>query len=184
MCMKRLSFITVVILSLSIFSSAKAVDFTFRLGQGGLFDDRAPEGILGGGQLVLDVKLGKLPIAISIGEEYHKKGPDAIHPYEIEGLFVVNVFYTIPLIKKWKSNVYLGGGTGVIYVPKGGEDTSINERGIMFDLAGGVNVKLFWKIGVYAEGKYIYASKTRDNIKVIDFSNHGALLGLSLNLAW
>ncbi len=162
----------------------RILDVAFRLGQGGYRDNRAEDGKLGGGQLVLDVKLDKLPIIISISQEYYKKSPDAIHPYEIEGLFLANLFYTRRLFKKWKSNVFLGGGAGIVYVPKGGTDTSANERGLMYDLEGGINVKAFWKIGIYGVGKYIYSKKTKNNVKVIDFSNAAVLLGLSLNLAW
>lgn len=159
-------------------------DVAFRLGQGGFRDNRAEDGKLGGGQLVLDVKLDKLPIVISIAQEYYKKSPDAIHPYEIEGLFLANLFYTRRLFKKWKSNVFLGGGAGIVYVPKGETEPDVNERGIMYDLEGGINIKAFWKIGIYGVGKYIYSKKTKNNVNVIDFSNAAVLLGISFNLAW
>jgi len=70
----------ITILSLSIFSSAQAVDISLRLGQGGLRHDSAPDGVLGGGQLALDIKPCKYPIAISISQEYHKKDPVADSP--------------------------------------------------------------------------------------------------------
>jgi len=182
--MKKLLSVVIVVLSLMVFSSAHAVDLTFRLSQGGLRDDRAPDGILGGGQVALDVKLGNLPIVVSIASEYYKKGPIAIHPYEIHGLVVVYVLYTAPLLRKWKSNYYLGGGIGRLEVPKDNENSNAMESGIVFDAAAGINVKVFWKIGIYVEGKYIYSSKTINNIKVIDFSDVGLLVGISLNLGW
>ena len=180
----------ITILSLSIFSSAQAVDVTLRLGQGGLRHDSAPDGVLGGGQLALDVKPCKYPIAISISQEYHKKDPVADSPYEIESLVAVNMLYVATIAKKKPEEEpvvyavgYLGGGVGGLSVPKI-EDPDAMERGVLFDVVCGINIKIFWKIGFYIEGKYIYSSKTIDNIKVIDFNDVGAMVGLSLNLGW
>lgn len=165
-------------------SGARALPVTLRLGQGGLRDERPDDGKLGAGQLALDVKLGKLPIALSVAQEYYKKSPEAEEAYEIQSLVVTNALYVRTPIER-RAKAYLGGGIGVLWVPKGADGAPDEmERGIMFDLAGGVNVRAFWKIGVYIEGKYIYASKTRDGVKVIDFSNGGALVGVSLNLDW
>lgn len=180
----------ITILSLSIFSSAQAVDVTLRLGEGGLRHDSAPDGVLGGGQLALDVKPCKYPIAISISQEYHKKDPVADSPYEIESLVAVNMLYMATIAKKKPEEElvvyavgYLGGGVGGLSVPKI-EDPDAMERGVLFDVVCGINIKIFWKIGFYIEGKYIYSRKTIDNIKVIDFNDVGAMVGLSLNLGW
>ena len=137
---------------------------------------------IGGDQLAVDVKLGERPIAISISQEYHKKDPVPDSSYEIGSLVTVNVLYMTQIIKE-RANVFLGGGIGGLSAPRIG-DPGAMERGFLFDLVGGVNVKLFWKIGVYIEGKYIYCKKTINDIKVIDFSNPGALLGISLNFGW
>ncbi len=171
-------------LILMIFSSVNAVEITLRTSQGGLYDKRASGNSLGGGQATLDVKLGKLPIVLSIAGEYYKNGRDAIHSYEIQGMTVVYVLYTAPLLKNWKSNYYFGPGIGFLRVPKYEENSNATEKGIAFDAAAGINIKAFWKIGFYVEGKYIYSSKTVKNIKVIDFSDVGLLVGISLNLGW
>ena len=34
------------------------------------------------------------------------------------------------------------------------------------------------------EGKYIYSSKTRNNVKVIDFIDFGLPVGISYNFGW
>jgi hypothetical protein len=182
--MKKLFGITVVAICLNLFSNARAVDFAIRLGQGGLSDDRAPDGALGGGQLALDIKLEELPIAISISQEYYKKSAEATHPYEINGMVVIYVLYVTPLTKKWKSDVYGGCGIGLLYVPKGEGDSDEMERGVVYDGALGINARVFKKMGLYAEGKYVYSSKTVNDVKVIDFSDFGLLLGISLNFAW
>lgn len=174
--------IVLAVLILMTFSSVHAVEITLRTSQGGLYDKRASGNALGGGQVALDVKLGKLPVVVSIAGEYYKKGRDAIYSYEIQGMTVVYVLYTAPLLKNWKSNYYFGPGIGFLRVPK--YDSNATEKGIAFDAAAGINIKAFWKMGVYVEGKYIYSSKTVKNIKVIDFSDVGLLVGISLNLGW
>lgn len=78
---------------------------------------------------------------------------------------------------------YLGGGIGWLDVPKIGNPDAV-ERGALSDVVCGVNIRAFWKIGFYIEGKYIYCSKTTDGVKVIDFSDVGAMVGISLNLGW
>ena len=188
--MKKFLAAAVAVLSLGAFSSAQAVDIALRLGQGGLRHDSAPDGVLGGGQLALDIKLGKHPIAISISQEYHKKDPIADCSYEIDSLVATNVLYVATVARKKAEKkpvgytvAYLGGGVGWLDVPKVGNPDAM-ERGILFDVVCGINVKAFWKIGVYIEGKYIYSSKTTDNVKVIDFSDLGAMVGISFNFGW
>ena len=185
---KKFLVAVVAVLSLGAFSSAQAVGVTLRLGQGGLRHDRAPDGVLGGGQLALDIKLDKHPIAISISQEYHKKDPVADSPYEIDRLVAANALYMATVAKKKPEERavvyavgYLGGGIGWLDVPKIGNPDAM-ERGAMFDIACGVNIRAFWKIGFYIEGKYIHSSKTTDNVKVIDFNDIGAMVGISFNL--
>ena len=187
---KKFLVATVAVLSLGAFSGAQAVGVTLRLGQGGLRDNRAPDGVLGGDQLALDIKLGERPIAISISQECHKKDPVADSPYEIDSLVAVNALYMVTVARKKSQEkavgytvAYLGGGIGWLDAPKVG-NTDVMERGTMFDVVCGINIKAFWKIGFYIEGKYIYSSKTTDSVKLIDFSDVGAMVGISLNLGW
>ncbi len=180
--MKKLLSVIVLMLVMIVLSNVQAVDITIRTSQGGLHDKRAPENSLGGGQVALDVKLNNLPIVLSLAGEYYKKGRDAIEPYEIQGMTVIYVLYTAPIFKNWKSNYYFGPGIGFMRVPK--VNSNSTEKGIAFDAAAGINIKAFWKIGIYAEGKYIYSSKTVNNIKVIDFSDVGLSIGFLLNFGW
>lgn len=180
--MKKLLCVIILMLVLIVLSRTHAVDITIRTSQGGLYDKRASENALGGGQVALDVKLNNLPIVLSLATEYYKKCPDAIHSYEIQGMTVIYVLYTAPILKNWRSNYYFGPGIALMEVPK--ENSNSMEKGIAFDAAAGINIKAFWKIGVYAEGKYIYSSKTVNNEKVIDFSDVGLLVGFSLNFGW
>jgi hypothetical protein len=188
--MRKFLAVVVAILSLSVVFSAQAVDVSLRLGQGGLRHDSAPDGVLGGGQLALDIKLGKHPIAVSISQEHHKKDPVADSPYEIDSLTAANMLYIATVAKKKPEEKpvvyavgYLGGGIGRLGVPKIRNPDAM-ERGVVFDVVCGINVNAFWKIGFYIEGKYIYSSKTTDSVKVIDFSDFGGMVGISLNLGW
>ena len=188
--MKRNFTLVVAVLIVCVFSNAHAVGLTVRFGGGLLFDDRAEDGVLGGGQLAADVRLAKIPLAFQLAGEYWSKG-SLEHPYEIESYEVFNVLlfghigrvmsclFTKPVVRT-SDYVYLGGGAGRISVPKI-DDPDERERGIAYDAVCGANVGIFWKLGLFAEGKYIYCSKTTDNVEVIDFSDLGFLLGVSLN---
>ncbi len=188
--MKKNFTVVVIILLLCIPSSAHAVGLGVRFGMGGLWEDQAPHGVLGGGQLALEIRLQPIPIAFQLGSEYWNTG-SLENPYEIESYEAVRVLltkqiaslmsflFTQPVVRK-TDYLYLGAGIGRISVPKI-EDPDERERGIAYDIVGGAHVGIFWKLGLFAELKYLYSSKTTNDIKVIDFSNFGTLLGISLN---
>ncbi|MGA1870658.1 MAG: hypothetical protein ACMUJM_19160 [bacterium] len=165
----------------NILSKEKKIYFTLRLGQGGFSDDRSDLGVLGGGQIALDIKSHKFPIAISISSEYYTNSPNPTHSYEIADLTAYNLLYMTKPFKHERVNVFLGGGFGWLQVPKGEEEPAARVQGFLYNLEAGINVRLFWKIGFYCIGKYLYAQKERNNIKVIDFSEHIFLLGLTFN---
>jgi len=162
-------------------SKKKKVYFTIRLGQGGFRDDRSPIGKLGGGQLTLDIKPSKYPIALSISNEYYTNSADPTHSYEIAGLIAVNLLYMTKLFKSERTNFFVGGGIGGLEVPKGENESDEMEQGILFNMEAGGNVRVFWKIGLYGIGKYLYAMKEVENIKVINFSEWIVLLGITFN---
>jgi len=149
------------------------------LGQGGLWEDRAPDGKLGGDQLAMDVKLDGFPIAVSVFQEFHTKDPVADSSYEIGSLVAINALYMTQVIKE-RANVFIGGGIGRLSAPSI-VDPETMETGSLYNFVGGINVKAFWKIGFYIEGKYIYASKTTNNVSVIDFNDFGFMVGISFN---
>ena len=162
-------------------SNKKKVYFTIRLGQGGFKDDRSPIGKLGGGQIALDIKPSKYPIALSISNEYYTNSPDPTHSYEIAGLIAVNLLYMTKLFKSGRTNFFIGGGIGGLEVPKGENDSDEIEKGIVYNMEVGVNVRVFWKIGFYGIGKYLYARKEINNVKVINFSERIILLCITFN---
>ena len=159
----------------------KKVYFTIRFGQGGFRDDRSPIGKLGGDQLTLDIKPVKFPVAVSISGEFYTNSPDPTHSYEIAGLTSINLLYMTKLLKSERTNVFMGGGIGRLEVPKGENEPDAMVKGILYNVEAGINVRLFWKIGFYGVGKYLYAQKKNNNIKVIDFSECIVLLGFTIN---
>ena len=167
--------------AISSATKEKKVYFTIRWGQGGFRDNRSEIGKLGGGQLTLDIKPEKYPVAISISGEYYTNSPDPTHSYEIAGLTVINLLYMTKPFKSERANVFMGGGIGRLEVPKGENEPDAVVKGTMYDIEAGVNVRLFWKIGFYGIGKYLYAQKKNNSIKVIDFSECIVLLGFTLN---
>jgi hypothetical protein len=177
--MKKL-IIIIFILSMAVFSHAHVADLTLRLGQGGFNDDRSPQGILGGGQVTLDIKPVKYPFAISLTTEYYTNSANPTHSYEIAGLLAINLLYMKKPFKTERVNVFLGGGLGRLEVPKDDKPDD-REIGIVYNLEAGINVRAFWKIGFYGITKYLYAQKEKNNIKVIDFSEFIVLLGITLN---
>ncbi|UCF71698.1 MAG: hypothetical protein JSW49_05355 [candidate division WOR-3 bacterium] len=183
-------FVIVITLIACVSSSANAAGLTVRFGGGMLYDERPPDGTLGGGQLALEIRMNRLPLAFQAASEYWSKG-SLEYPYEIESYTAAKVLlvgyvgkmlsflYTRPVDIK-TAYVYLGGGAGMIRVPKIDRPNE-RETGLAFDAIFGANIRLIWKLGIFAEGKYLYSTKTSNDVKVIDFSDFGFLVGLSLN---
>ncbi len=180
---KFLSLIIVFFLSNQLFSQEK-IDLTIRLGQGGFTDDRSPIGKLGGGQLALDIKPRNIPIAISVSNEYYTNSADPTHSYEIATLTAVNILYMKKVSKTERVKLFVGGGIGWLDVPKDTDESDAMNRGIVYNIEGGINIRAFWKIGFYGIYKYLYAQKEVNNVKVIDFSEHIVLLGLTFNFSF
>ena len=72
----------------------KSIYFNIRLGQGGFYDDRSHLGKLGGGQVAIDIKVKRLPFAISYTMEYYTNSADPIHTYKIAGWGALNCLTT------------------------------------------------------------------------------------------
>ncbi|MCK5134389.1 MAG: hypothetical protein KAR19_01275 [Bacteroidales bacterium] len=153
-------------------ASEKKIYFTIRYGQGGFKDERSPIDKLGGGQLALDIKPGKLPLALTISTEYYTNSADPTNTYEISGLVAVNCSYSKYLLKSQRLNVFAGAGLGRLIVPHG---TDASTKGMLFDIEAGFNMRLLWNFGLYGAYKYLYADKE----KLINFSEHIILVGIS-----
>lgn len=169
--------------SVDIHQPEKILDFTLRLGQGGFRDSRSPIGKLGGGQLALDIRPHRYPVALSLSGEYYTNGPAPTHPYEIADLTVVNLLYMTQIFNSERMTFFLGGGIGRLEVPKGESEPDEMVHGTVYNLEAGVRVRLFWRLGMYGVGKYLYANKTMHDMTVIDFSEGIVLLGLTLNFS-
>ncbi|MCK4922823.1 MAG: hypothetical protein KAS71_17340 [Bacteroidales bacterium] len=154
--------------------SEKKVYFTIRYGQGGFSDERSPIGKLGGGQVAIDIKPAKLPLSLSISNEAYTNSSDPTESYEISDLVLVNCLYSNYFFRNSNLNVFAGPGIGILRVPQG-EDTKI--KATLFDMEAGVNMILFWKIGLYGTYKYLYANDGN----LINFSEHIVLVGITFN---
>ena len=160
----------IVVAILAFATSAGATELTLRVGQGGFRDDRAPDGELGGGQVFLDVTFSDLPVTLSVGQEYYTKSPDPTQSYEISSIVMGTVCYVIPLAEKRPTDLHLGGGIGRLRIPQG-------EKTVALQAIARIRTKAFWKLGIYAEGKYIYSRGD-----LIDFSEAALLIGISFSL--
>jgi hypothetical protein len=148
--MKKLHFTVIAALIMCVFSNAHAVGLTVRFGGGLLYDDRASDGILGGGQLALEMRLNKIPLAFQLANEYWSKGC-LEHSYEIESFYAAKVLlfgnigglmsclYAKPATAK-TAYVYLGGGAGRISVPQI-DNPDARETGMAFDVVCGANIE-------------------------------------------
>ena len=168
--------ILVLLLSLSVNSFANDSDkreyFTIRSGQGGFNDARSDIDKLGDGQLTLDVRLAKYPLTISLSGEYYTNSPDPTHSYEIADMSVLNLLYMKKISRR--VNIFSGGGICWLEVP---DDAGGYENGIGLDAELGINVIVFWKLGLYGLYKYLYASDSG----IIDFNEHIGMVGITFN---
>lgn len=161
----------------------KYADFVVRFfSQGGFSDNRSPEGVLGGGQLTLDVMPVEFPIGFSISTEYYTNSSDPTHNYEISDVVFANVLYMTPVMHYDRVRYFASAGVGYLKVPSEVvPDTTVSS--IAYNIEAGVNVRVFWKIGGYADVKYLYANKSESNTEVIDFNEAILLLGLTFNFS-
>jgi len=162
------------------FSKDNQLYLTIRLGQGGFNDDRSPIGKLGGGQMAFDIKSSSSPFAVSFSTEYYTNSPDPVHSYEISDMAVLNLLYVKQLFYSKDIYFFSGGGAGWLNVPRDNSKTHRTVRGIVYNFETGVHGRIFWKIGLYGIGKYLYARKKENNVVVIDFNEWIILVGLSL----
>jgi hypothetical protein len=172
------------------FSMGKKVYFTFRLGLG------ASNELGGAGQASLDIRPGRLPIAISILFESYVRSPLSRYYAEPDDVSftAINLLYMIPFRIKGQDfplrvNVFLGGGIGMLKLseyertddPSWRDEPTDIKWGTMYNLEAGINVRVFKKIGFYASTKYIYAKKRENGVKVIDLNSTSFLVGLTFN---
>ena len=165
-------------------ANVERIEYVVRYGQGGFRDSRSPENKLGGGQLALDIKPKKLPLALSISSEFYKNSRDATHSYEIDNLIAVNLLYYSHFKNMEKLKYFLGGGIGRLKVPKEESDPYSTRTGDLVNLEAGLNYLAYEHIGFYGVVKYLRAEKSENNIKVIDFSEKIVLLGITFNFSF
>lgn len=160
------------------------IHFRVRFGQGGFRDSRSPINKLGGGQLALDIRSDTSSMALSISSEYYTNSANPSHSYEIVDLTAFNVLFMEKLPAFAKADYFIGGGFGLLAVPKDGENVSGTVNGHHYNLEAGIHYQYFRKIGFYGLYKYLHADKKSNNVNVIDFDENIILLGISYNFIW
>jgi hypothetical protein len=163
-------------------AAEKSVEFGLRTGQGGFVDSRSDIGKLGGGQMALDVRLTRWPVALSFSGEYYTNSPEPTNYYEIADMMVLNLLYMPQLQRCKRLRPFIGGGGGVLKVPQNNDPEDL-VSGPVFNIEAGLDYRLFWKIGFYGLYKYLYAQKDVNDQRYIDFSEHIWLIGFSLRFS-
>ncbi|MDR9366998.1 MAG: hypothetical protein RI575_16805 [Balneolaceae bacterium] len=167
-------------------SEEKKVYFMFRMGIGS-------SAHLGEStQLGIGIKPAKIPLIFSFISESYRKTSLKKKYSEPNDMFLnaLNLIYTTTFPNLNRVQVYAGGGAGLLKVEKYERSDDPDwrqkpyaiENGLIFNLQAGIQSRLFWKIGFYAEGKYLYAKKAESNINIIDVNSRAWMVGLSLNV--
>jgi hypothetical protein len=143
-------------------------------------------------QLGVGIKATKIPIIFLFISESYRKTPLKKKYSEPNDMFLnaLNLIYTITIPNVDRVQLYAGGGAGLLEVEKYERSDDPDwrqkpyaiENGFIFNLQAGIHSRLFWKIGFYAEAKYLYAKKEESNICVIDVNSRAWMIGLSFNL--
>lgn len=146
-------------------------ELTFRLGEGGMHEERAPDNSLGGHQISAHVLFDDLPLGFSISQETYTKGPDPTEIYEIENLLIASAFYVQPLATRFTRNLLLGVGVGRLKIPQG-------ESATAFQASVLIDTQVAWRISGYAEAKYLHSSHDS-----VDFRDFGFVVGIGFRAA-
>jgi hypothetical protein len=143
-------------------------------------------------QIGIGIKPAKIPLIFSFISESYRKTPLKKKYSEPNDMLLnaLNLIYTTTVPKINRVQLYAGGGAGLIEVEKYERSDDPDwrqkpyaiENGFVFNLQAGIHSRLFWKIGFYAEGKYLYAKKAEDTINIITVNSTAWMVGLSLNI--
>jgi hypothetical protein len=87
-------------------------------------------------------------------------------------LFGGDILYKAP-IAEGKANVYIGAGGGMLRASNG-----TSESMFLVDARGGVDYGITDKVGLFVEGKYLYAKKSGAEY----LNDVGAFAGISFKL--
>ena len=160
------------------------VDLRLRWGEGGFTDSRSDLGVLGGGQLTLDIQKSDMPWGISLSGEYYTNSPFPTHSYEIQGATFLNLLYMDTLLKYEDFRWFTSLGTGYVEVPEDGTQGKSYFRSMAYNAELGFDYRLIWDIGFYGIYKYLYAQKSVDGLTVVDFDEHIGLFGLTYSFSF
>jgi len=160
------------------------VDLTLRHTQGGLSKaDLHGAMSLGGGQVALDVRLGDLPLWVSLAGEYYKEYfPSAKETWEIEQLGALYLFYKTERLPRLRAELFAGLGVGKLTT--GGDDQGTDEGAPVYEVFVGINRQVYKRWGLWVDVRHLRSQKERDQVRVVDFSSDGLMVGVTYNTAW
>ena len=163
-------------------------DLTLRLTQGGLSAAGQPDAqSLGGGQLALDVRLGSSPLWVSWAGEYYKQQPEAQNPWEIDDLGALYLLYRTEPIPRIDSELVFGVGVGRLNTggdEEAAEYQTASHQAPVYQVTAAANRKLYKRLGLWVDVRYLYSRKTEGEVRVVDFSSRGLLVGFTYNTGW
>lgn len=145
-------------------------------------------------QIAIDVKANKIPLALSFVSESYRKPPlkkEYSKPYDTF-FYAINMLFMPYQPMEKRVNFFMGGGFGRVEVEKYERSDDHDwrqkpfdiENGLISNLKLGLHLRLFWKLGFYAEGAYIYAKKEKNGEHLIDLNSSAWMAGLTLNFGF
>ncbi len=143
----------------------RGAEYQLRWGEGGFKDSRSPDGKVGGGPLALDIMPCNWRFGISLSAESYTRSPEPTESFEISDMYVFSLLYINSLEDIDKTDYFLSVGTGKLKVPD--QDRQVDAT--LINIEAGVHWKRFDRFGFYGSLKYLYAEKTLNDRKVIDF---------------
>ncbi len=160
------------------------VDITLRHTQGRLSKADLPGAeSLGGGQIALDVRLGDLPLWLSLAGEYYKEQfPSSMEAWAIEHISALYLFYKTERLPRLRSELCAGLGVGKLTT--GGDDQGTEEVAPVFEVTASINRQVYKRWGLWVDMRYLHSRKTRNQVRVVDFGSRGLMVGLTYNTAW
>jgi len=152
--------------------------YSVRYGMGGFSESRSAEGSLGGGEIAFDIRWPQWPISVSISQENYTNSADPTQPYEIARMVTVSAFYCDNLINFDKVYYFLGLGAGKLSVPRSETTPKPYVSSSYINIASRVHYQVSQHFSLYAHIKYLNASKTVNDVELIDYNDTIFLLGI------
>ena len=78
----------------------------------------------------------------------------------------------------------LFAGLGVGKLTTGGDDQGTEEVAPVFEVTAGINRQVYKRWGLWVDVRHLRSQKERGEVRVVDFSSDGLMVGVTYNTAW